>query len=683
MKPNPRLTWISIILLVALVLPQASASAEQASVPTLQEGSVPRFENGPCTFDMPPGVQEGVDVRCGNLIVPELYANPDGPILSLGVAIISAVSSTPRPDPVVFAQGGPGGSTIDTYTQMLFSSRIRKNRDMVLFDQRGTMYSNPNLFCQEMYDETIDTLPLDLKAEEAEKRSYAAAMACRDRLVKEGVNLAAYNSVENANDIESLRTTLGYNQINLYGVSYGTLLALHAMRQNPDGLRSVILDAVVPPTINFNFEAPRTQDRAFTELFKACSEDAACSQDYPDLEKFFFDLVDRLNKKPVMIQLRDSETGKTYDTLINGDTMVGILFQMLYSSEFIPILPKMIHSVAVGHYAFLEAVLPLFIFDKSVSYGMYFSVVCAEGGTDDPGRISFEDIRPQISKDADVSNQAMVKLCTDWKVPALPDSEEQAVQSDIPTLVFNGRFDPITPPAYGKEAAKTLSKSYYFVFPDTGHGALMTSECADAIFLEFLSNPDHPPDGSCIGSLPPVKFMTGQDVLDVPAVFQAMMSLNDLLGKGKVPAVELLFSFWVLLILSSSLVFPLMWLVRMIRGKANRGVPQIVYLASWVPVMNAGVLLAFMLGFVGILFQIAFNEGNSYFFGIPTQNQSLLFLPLISLGLTILTVVFAVMGWATRYWSIPRKIYYSLIAFASVAAVVMLGMGGMLTALLG
>jgi pimeloyl-ACP methyl ester carboxylesterase len=692
MKPNSRLTWLTLVLLLAMIMPYSAvnAAAPRASTASvaspvsgaIQTDLVPRFEAGPCTFTIPTGVIEGTDVRCGTLIVPELYANPSGPTLALAVAIISAASANPRPDPVVFAQGGPGGSTIDYYTQVLFSSRIRKNRELVLFDQRGTKYSKPNLFCQEIYDETIDTLPLDLKTAESEKRSYAAAMACRERMVKEGINLAAFNSVENANDIESLRTTLGYKQINLYGVSYGTLLALHAMRQNPAGLRSVIIDSVVPPTINFNFEAPRSGDRAFTELFKACAADAGCSKDYPNLEKFFFDLVERLNQKPVTMHLLDSETGKTHDALINGDGLIGILFQMLYATELIPLMPKMIHAVADGNYAFLEGILPLFIFDKTVSYGMYYSVVCAEGGTSDPSQLNFENIRPELAKDADISNQGLVKLCTDWKVPALPAADEAAVQSSIPTLVFNGRFDPITPPAYGQEAAKTLSKSYYFVFPNTGHGALTTSDCADGIFLEFLSNPDHAPDASCIDTLPPVQFLTRKEVLDVPAAYQVMMELNDALGKGKLPKMQLLFGVWLLVLLSAGVIFPGAWLVRVLRRKPAREIPLVVHLASWIPVMNSGVVLAFALGFVVVLFQAAINGSNSYFFGIPAANWPLLLLPWMSLGLTVLTLGYAAAGWLGHYWSVLRKVYYSLLALASLASVVMLGMGGLLTALL-
>jgi len=682
MKLNLRHSWLFIILLIALTLPPATAQAEPLAVRAPQSASVPRFEKGPCAAKLPAGLQEGVDVDCGTLIVPEQYANPDGLTISLAVVIIRAASPNPRPDPLVFAQGGPGGSTIDTYLQMLPSSRVHRNRDMILFDQRGTLYSEPNLLCQELYDETIATLNLDLEPAESEQRYYEASMACRARLVKEGVNLAAFNSVENANDIESLRTALGYKQINLYGISYGTLLALHTMRQHPEGLRSVILDAVVPPTVNFNFESPRTQDRAFTELFKACEEDPSCRREYPDLENFFFDLVDRLNEKPVTIRLKEEETGKTYPALINGDALAGIVFQLLYAHEFVPLLPKMIHTAANGQYAFLETVLPLLVFDKTMSYGMYYSVVCSQGGMD-PSGVNYDDIRPELARDAEISNQAMVKLCTDWQVPQLPESETEAVVSDVPTLVFNGRFDPITPPSYGQEVADTLSQDFYFVFPNAGHGALLSSDCADSIFLEFLSNPNKAPDGSCVETIPPVKFLTSADVVDVPAAFTVLMALNDLLGEGKFPAAEMLFLFWVLLLVSSALVFPFMWLVRLARGKPARVIPQVIYLSSWLPVMNGGVLLAFALGFVGVLFQTAVEGGSSYFFGIPAQNQSLLLLPWISGGLTLLTLVFAGAGWVGKYWSVLRKLYYTLLALVSLAALVMLGMSGILTALLG
>lgn len=683
MKVKRLYALIGLFAILSLSLPAAAVQAAAPAPATQITTGVPRFEQGPCAFKAQPGVVEGVDVVCGTLIVPELYEKPDGPTISLGVAIVKSTSTSPRPDPVVFAQGGPGGSTIDYYTQVLFSSRVRRNRDLVLFDQRGTLYSKPNLFCQELFDETVRQLPLNLNAYDSNQGQDKAALACRDRLVKQGVNLTAYNSVENANDIESLRKALGYKQINLYGVSYGTLLALHAMRQNPGGLRSVILDSVVDPTINFNFDSPNAENRAFSELFKACQEDSACNASYPNLEKTFFDLVARLNQKPVPLHITDSETGKTYAYLFNGDALVQALFEMLYSAELLPFLPKTIHNVGAGRYDFLERILSQFVLDRSVNYGMYFSTVCAEGGTDDPSQASYPNVRPQLSKDADVQNKALVQLCTSWKVPALSAADEGAVSSDIPTLIFGGRFDPITPPANGADVAKTLSNSYAFTFPNTGHGALTSNACADSIFLEFLSNPGRAPDGSCIASQPAVKFLTSRDVIDTAATSRTVSALNELILDHKIPWEGALFGGLVLALLSAVVVFPLAWLIRNVNGKPGKDTPQLAHLAGWIPVMNAGVLIAFAGGFIAMLFILSSNSDSSLMFGVPTKYAPILILPLISLVLSAAMVIFAAAGWAGRYWSTSRKIYYSLLTLAGIACAVMMGGWGLLTALLG
>ncbi len=671
-----RCIW-SLVFLAALLVAWAPSHPVQAQ--TLpQGGTIPRFESGPCSFKKPENFSavEGQDFSCGTLVVPERYEQPDGPTLRLAVVIIKATTNSVVPDPVVFAQGGPGGSTIDYYTQVLFTSRIRRNRDMILFDQRGTLYAQPKLFCPEAFDESVKELPLNLSIEETNKRQNEAVLACRARLISEGVNLAAYNSVENANDIESLRQAMGYKQINLYGVSYGTLLALHAMRQHPDGLRSVIIDSVVPPTVNFNFEAPRSQDRAFKEFFKACQQDADCQASYPDLEKFFYDLVARLNKTPVTLHVTDSESGQTHAYLLTGDRLIDQLFQMLYASELLPFLPKMIHNIAAGNYSFLERIASQILFDRTVSYGMYYSVVCAEGGTMDPSQISYAGIRPELARDADVDNRALVQLCTSWKVPALDPGQDAPVQSDIPTLVFNGRFDPITPPAYGQEAAKTLAHSYLFTFPNTGHGALTTSECADSIFLEFLSHPGQAPDGSCIDQLPAVSFMNSKTVIDLPVAIQILT-----LDKGLIPA-SILFGLGMIGLLSAGLVFPVLWIFRLLQGKPGRETPALAHLSPWLPVLNAGTLLVFLAVLLVALFRMASANDTSYLFGMPAREGPLLLLPLFSLVLSLATILINTAGWFGRYWSVWRKIYAGLISFASLATLAVLFLWGFFTALI-
>jgi pimeloyl-ACP methyl ester carboxylesterase len=639
-----------------------------------QAGDVPRFEPGDCPEKIQSRVPAGEVIRCGVLVVPARYSDPQGPTIQLGVVIIPAVTQTTAPDPVVFAQGGPGGSTIDTYTQVLFSSRIRGNRDFILFDQRGTLYAKPVLYCQEIFDETVRTLAMDLSTQESEKLFSEAALACRKRLEDDGVDISAYNSVENAKDIESLRQALGLPRINLYGVSYGTLLALHAMREEPQALRSVIIDSVVPTTVDFIFEAPKAQDRAFTEFFNACREDAACNEAYPNLEKTFFDLVDRLNQHPVQLTLTDDETGKSYPTLMNGDAMVGALFQLLYQTELIPLLPKMIHNVTQGRYAFLERIFSLITFDRTMSEGMYLSVVCSEDGIVDPTQYTYDGVRPQLSKDAEMENESTVALCKAWNVEQLGAGADAPVVSDIPTLVFNGRFDPITPPSYGMEAAKTLSKSYVYVFPNTGHGALTSSTCADSIFLEFLSNPEREPDSSCIDAIPAVHFLTNSDVIDLPVMLQLASLQGSFVWQG------VMFGLGLLGMLTSLLVFPLLWVIRSFRSLPGKETPGLVNLAAWLPFMNSGVLITLAGAlFAVVIIQVTQNETAPLFFGLPAKFGALLTLGFLSLLLTLGMLVFTAAGWAGKYWSAGRKIYYSLLAVSALLTTVVMGIWGLFT----
>ena len=170
-----------------------------------------------------------------------------------------------------------------------------------------------------------------------------ALTACRDRLVAEGVNLSAYDSLENAADIVMALTALGYEKFNFYGVSYSTMLAQHLMRDYPHRLRSVILDSVAPLSVNGFVQLPNSADRAFRLLFESCEADPACNQHFPNLETAFFDLVEELNQNPVTVRF-----GAPWQIaeLMTGDRLIGQLFDSLQQG-LAPMLPATIYAIAV------------------------------------------------------------------------------------------------------------------------------------------------------------------------------------------------------------------------------------------------------------------------------------------------------------------------------------------------
>lgn len=677
--------WIVALLLVSAVIP---AQAQPAPG---------RFEPGPCDFDMQTGLVEGKDLECGWLIVPEEYDDPDSGEIRLAVAIIKSQADNPAPDPLFMLQGGPGGSTIYTYLQLIpLNPRLRQiDRDIVLFDQRGTRFSQPSLFCQETYDLGIELLDDDISREESARRYFEALDACHDRLVREGVNLSAFDSLENARDVEALRLALGYDQINLYGVSYGSLLALHVLRDYPQGLRSVIIDSVVPTQTNFLINAPQTVNDSVEKVFSSCAGDADCNKAYPNLKEVFYQQVDRLNENKEPIQLFDYETSQRYPALLDGDTVIAMVTQMLYQTDLVPLIPRVIYQVRAGDYDFTEELLSLLVFDKSLNYGMYYSVLCAEDADYTAADVDLSGLPPQMEVAMASEPVEFLDTCAkSWVVDALPASVDDPVSSDLPVLVLSGGFDPVTPPTYGAQAAESLSNSYSFVFPYGGHGAVSSGECQDDIFLQFLANPAQKPDGACIADQKMV-FSTPGALVSIPTMLD-MISLRE-----TVMLPLALFALALLFLLSALLVYPIVWVVRLMRGpstpaaaaavpSADGGLPvapaapvrrPLLYrLAPWISALAGIALLVFVIVLVATAISMALANDSRIYFGLPGTARPLFLLPLLALLLALVMLVAAGVAWVRRAGSVWGRVYLTLLSFAAITCVITLAVLRLLTA---
>lgn len=461
------------------------------------------FEPAACFFEVPSGIVEGQDVECGYVTVPEEHANPAGRTIRLAVARISSLSGNPQ-SPLVMAQGGPGGSTIDTFAPLMltsFGNFFRAERDIILFDQRGTYYSEPALVCDESFDLVLDILDDNLSVEMLMEQTNQALLACRDRLVAEGVNLSAFDSVENAADVPLVVSALGYDEYNFYGVSYGSLLAFHLMRDHPEGLRSVIVDAIAPTSVNFIPATPVNGSRALRLLFEMCAANTECQANYPALDAVFAQLLDDLNAAPVMVPIRDSETGETFDLLLNGDLLASLTFSGLYATEILPNFPKYIYEMAAGNFNWVQVYGGELLLDRVSAEGMQLSVLCAEDADFTADEIVIEGAYPVFEKPLGLFSESYLKLCPVWGVEPLGGFVDEPVVSDIPTLVMSGQFDPITPPGWGELVGETLTNGYVYEFPGIGHGSLFGGLCPISMSVAFLSNPDRAPDSSCIDGM--------------------------------------------------------------------------------------------------------------------------------------------------------------------------------------
>jgi pimeloyl-ACP methyl ester carboxylesterase len=482
----------------------ATPSLEPSAIATPTAKPVPRFEETQCAFEVPKGLQP----RCGYLIVPEDRSQPGGRTIRLGVALFKSPNPNAPPDPVIHLIGGPGSSALNHVQAIMDTggSAILEQRDYILFDQRGTRYSEPYLFCQ-AYDEYLwDARQQDLSPDEYYAGALPSLESCLEDWRSQGIDLAAYNTAENATDVNDLRLALGYDQVNLYGVSYGSRLALEVMRDFPDGVRSVIIDSVFPPQANLDLEIADIGLHSLQEVFQTCAAKPTCTGKYGDLEMKFFAVVDRLEATPAQVEVYGPYSDQPYRVYVDGDLFIDVTYGSLYSMASIADLPHMIDAVYQGSYDELPDLVGGAI-GAPFSTGLYWSDICGE-------EVPFEISAPEVTEPEAApaiwwehfTPQYTFDVCSLWDIPSANARESQAVVSDIPTLILSGHFDPVTPPMYARLTAQTLSNGYLYEFSNMAHGVMRSDPCALQMGLAFLDDPSHAPDSSCMDTLSGVEF---------------------------------------------------------------------------------------------------------------------------------------------------------------------------------
>ena len=390
--------------------------------------------------------------------------------------------------------------------------------DVVFFDQRGTGLSEPSLRCPEVRDNVISSFAEDLRAPEDAARTNAALLKCHDRLAGEGVDFGAYNSAASASDVADVMSALGYGDYSIYGISYGTRLALTVMRDHPEHVRSVVLDSTLPPPGHWLVRGGQELRPCAEHAVRRLQGRRGLQRRVPEPgEQDFFDLVAKLNKEPVIVEPQDPSTQKTARVVINGDRLArrahGRRCTTHSSFQSCRSRPRRSRKETLG---LLNVLAEQIVFSfADLSDGMAASVNCHDEtpfNTEETVTEANRGVRKEIVDSGYWPHKqrrarARVGLCNAWGAGTADARENEAVSSDIPTLILAGEYDPITPPAWGKLAAQTLSHSFVVEFPATGHGALSGQfPCASTIMAAFRDDPSKQPDTSCTAAIPPPAF---------------------------------------------------------------------------------------------------------------------------------------------------------------------------------
>lgn len=468
-----------------------------------------RFVPGPCprTADPTPALETA---RCGTLTVPENRSRPGGPKITLAVAIVPATQKRAAPDPIVWFAGGPGDDA-NSEIQMAVAGGLNRDRDVIFMSQRGTYSADPALTCPNIDRFNADSLGLVHGAPSTGRLHVQATRVCHDRLAGLGADLGAYDSTESATDYADLRLALGLRQWNVFGISYGTDLALIYMRQHPEGIRSVGIDGVLPPSLAGGAVTWKAAREGFDGLFKACADDAACNTRYPNLSATFERLVRELEADPVTTTVTVPDHPAPVDVVLDGGTLVNWL---TFASHLAAGVPRSIDELAHGNPQRIAEQLaggklsPQAI--GRLSHGLAYGVFCSEWTPFESqedviraGRRLFPSFPRSVLANAPLL-PFLQDDCRAWNVPAADRSIRAVTRSDIPTLVLSGGFDSQTAPSNGEYAARTLSRSTAVTIPYVAHVVFADSQCAQSITRSFFDTPTAPRTGCLAGLRPPV-----------------------------------------------------------------------------------------------------------------------------------------------------------------------------------
>lgn len=354
---------LSLVLVLSCLWPLQRATSAQEAAATPDLSTVALSPND-CAF-LIQGVEDPRErlgsIACGTLSVPENWSQPGDRHIQIGYLVLKSTAATPSPDPVVFLAGGPGSSPLTSAeVWSRFFAGLRQERDVIFFDQRGTRLSSP-LRCEAHTKLMALVLPPDEDAsagtpitpqyagdiahpddllQAARQRYGPAGVACAQQLEAQGVDLTQYTSSASANDAVALVKALGYDEYNLYGISYGTRLALEIMRDHAaSGLRSVVLDSTYPPEVKTYELLSTTTHEVALRLFTDCQQDPACEAAYPNLKQRFVALLAQLRDEPVI-----SADG----TPITDRDLINVMHSLTARVEIVPYVPLLIAELERG-----------------------------------------------------------------------------------------------------------------------------------------------------------------------------------------------------------------------------------------------------------------------------------------------------------------------------------------------
>jgi pimeloyl-ACP methyl ester carboxylesterase len=552
------------------------------------------------------------------------------------VAILRSLQERLHDDAIVVLPGGPGEDFIRGNAARLarhpLQDTLRQHRDIVLLDPRATGYSEPGELCPAFQGMEVRAAILRLSRHDRTVRVRRELERCRARLLEKGIDPGHFNSAALARDLESLRKALGYDQLNLIGLSWGARVALETMRRYPASVRSAILYGPFAPDGSVPGALAARAGPSLERLFRSCSADPACAAEFPDLAGAFASVLDTLDANPLPL---DTPWG---ELSVDGSLAETAITYALYDSEFLRYVPLAIRELGRRNAAFIGPLLPA-VMGRGASGGFYYAAHCFELAPPLPPD-SVRRLRQRYpwSGRSDRFAPDPTVVCDAFVPPRTDSSVVQPVRSDVPTIIFAGELDPTTPPEYGHRLSATLPSSHLVVLRGRGHDVNIPTPCTTEIRRAFLDDPRQAPDTSCLAASPPLTFATNVHVnAGVPRLAWRLLVAREpfwMAGAGLLSV----------LLLAGIVLLPVSALTDGRRAETRS--PLLATGVLWVAAATAfscsvALILALTTAADAYVSLFGVAEGWSWIFTL---------LPIV-VALAATSVIILAIGWRKRWWS--------------------------------
>ncbi|QHI35433.1 Tripeptidyl aminopeptidase [Kordia antarctica] len=563
----------------------------------------------------------------GYLSVPENWEKEDTNTIKIGVTVLKSRENKEDVPAVVFIQGGPGASGVSN----IWSWRLhplRKTHDIVLFDVRGTGFSKPRL-CPNLGEEFLKILAKNQSEVEDEKQKVNAALACKQELIRKGIDTDAYHSGSVAKDLHALMSNLGYKGWSVYGVSYGTYMAQVYASIYPEDVTSLVLDSSIADIKAYYTENTSNYMNSLNKVFDACKNDPNCNQQYPNLEETYYEVINEMENNPITVPVSKNFIEGESFTFNSEDFKVAIQ-QALYNKQLVEVIPLLIHQFKDKNKDALGNLVTAFSSLLMMDYGVYYCVSCNETLPNN----ELSNFELNVSKYDKLHGglafyKSDFKVCDKWNINK-PDSLfknfdlDPLKEENFPVLIFSGEYDPITPDTNGEKVAERFNTAHNIPGSTYGHVPGFTG-IGKSVATSFIKNPNQKPDVMAFKKV--VKMEIVKDITVNKGVAKMGNSLNEM---------NLIFLAPLVIAISVMLVFILVYSFKIFRKKYNNLSDNLVRGLS---ILSSTLGLICLIGLVGALLKVTEHNYFILAFGLP-QNYAYLFtLSIVFLVLVILTAL--------------------------------------------